>query len=476
MHCTRHIAGAGTALAIIGLCAPILAHTDDPKAGTIVPKDGGAVWRRAVEGAAPGGMAMAGEFESLGVNLESLFPLDAFEGDPPEATDIWGYTSPSGREYALISLYCGLGFVEVTDPANAQVIDTISGACSGWGDVKTYGHFAYRVTEDDSIGIQVINLEAIDAGIVFEYARVDSGNGTGASHNIVIDEESGYLYRVGGSFYGFGAYDLNEDPGRPMYVGSWSDRYVHDAQVVTHTDGPYEGRQYMFACSGDNGGWSNGRLEIIDVTFKNAMHPISEAYYENAVYSHQGWLSEDRRYFYLNDELDEQELGSPTTTRVFLVANPHLPLFLTTFTNGLETIDHNLFVRGNYIFAANYTSGLRVFDRTDPLAPVEIGFFDTRPESDSTTFLGLWGNYPFFPSGTVIGSDRSRGLFVWSIDALNQPCPDADGDGEVGFSDVLLILATWGEQGGPADVDGDGEVGFGDVLRVLAEWGAVCPG
>jgi len=38
--------------------------------------------------------------------------------------------------------------------------------------------------------------------------------------------------------------------------------------------------------------------------------------------------------------------------------------------------------------------------------------------------------------------------------------------------EVLEILAAWGAAGGPEDVDGDGTVGFGDVLLVLANWGA----
>ncbi len=56
-----------------------------------------------------------------------------------------------------------------------------------------------------------------------------------------------------------------------------------------------------------------------------------------------------------------------------------------------------------------------------------------------------------------------------------ETCPaDADGDGDVGFGDVLLVLTAWGDPGGPADIDGSGEVGFGDVLAVLAQWGS-CP-
>jgi hypothetical protein len=49
---------------------------------------------------------------------------------------------------------------------------------------------------------------------------------------------------------------------------------------------------------------------------------------------------------------------------------------------------------------------------------------------------------------------------------------DLDGDGMVGFSDVLMVLANWGCAGScPEDVDFDGTVGFSDVLLLLASWG-----
>ena len=50
--------------------------------------------------------------------------------------------------------------------------------------------------------------------------------------------------------------------------------------------------------------------------------------------------------------------------------------------------------------------------------------------------------------------------------------PDLDGSGDVGFSDLLIVLDAWGTSGGLADLDGDGTVGFGDLLMVLDAWGA----
>ncbi|NNF44542.1 MAG: hypothetical protein HKN62_16145 [Phycisphaerales bacterium] len=54
-----------------------------------------------------------------------------------------------------------------------------------------------------------------------------------------------------------------------------------------------------------------------------------------------------------------------------------------------------------------------------------------------------------------------------------RPCPaDLDGSGDVGFADLLLVLAAWAKAGGPFDLDGDGSVGFGDLLVILAQWGS----
>ena len=238
--------------------------------------------------------------------------------------------------------------------------------------------------------------------------------GTAATHNVAIDEDSGYLYRCGGSDNGLRIYDLS-NPANPVFVGQWQDRYVHDAQIVTYDSGPYAGRQIAFCCAGLNGGFGATGLSIVDVTDKSNIFVRDHLQYSTAAYSHQGWLSEDRQYFYLNDELDEQDFGIPTTTRIIDVSNLDNAVEVGTFSSGSSSVDHNLYVNGTLIYEANYRSGLRVFDASNPLAPVEIAFFDTFPNSDSANFNGLWSSYPFFPSGTVIGSDLERGLFVWTI-------------------------------------------------------------
>ena len=361
------------------------------------------------------GTTLGGEFPTNNIEFLGQIALDEFAPGSRQGSDCWGYVSPSGREYGIMGLSDGFAFVEVTDPIQPSVVAFIPGDTSVWRDVKTYSHYAYGVSEA-GIGIHVFDLDDIDNGNVTFVGAVTSGGGTLSTHNVAINEESGYLYRLaggGGTNYGLRIYDLNSDPSNPTFVKSFNQFYIHDAQIVSFDSGPYAGREIAFCCSGFNGGGQDTRLRIVDVTDKNAIFEVGSAAYPARMYAHQGWLSTDRQYFYLNDELDEEEgTTTQTTTNVIDVSDLSNPVWVTSFSTGLPAIDHNLYVHENMIYETNYTSGLRVFDATDPLAPTEVAWFDTFPSSDGTAFSGAWSNYPYFPSGNIIVSDINAGLLV----------------------------------------------------------------
>jgi len=50
---------------------------------------------------------------------------------------------------------------------------------------------------------------------------------------------------------------------------------------------------------------------------------------------------------------------------------------------------------------------------------------------------------------------------------------DINGDGEIGVTDILAVIAQWGTNGS-ADVNGDGEVDVSDLLLIVGSWGN-CP-
>ncbi|MHC4846021.1 MAG: choice-of-anchor B family protein, partial [Planctomycetota bacterium] len=136
--------------------------------------------------------AIAQVYPADNVTLLEFVPLNAFPSNPSSGNDCWGYVSPSGREYALMGLRDAVAVVELSDPAGPVIVESIPHSSSNWCDIKTYGSYAYASNESGG-GLDVIDLSQVDDGIVTLVQRV-TDEGLGTSHNIAVDEDSGYLY------------------------------------------------------------------------------------------------------------------------------------------------------------------------------------------------------------------------------------------------------------------------------------------
>lgn len=370
------------------------------------------------------GGVMDGPFPTKNFQFRSWVPLNNFPGyagtSQHTSADCWGYTSPSGREYALIGVGWGTGVVEVTDPDNPVILTVVPGAHSLWHDTAVVGNYAYTASEG-GLGIQVINLSQVDAGIVTHAGNIQQG-GHSSTHTLVQNDTSGFLYACGANVANGGCQPVaTTNPASPSFSGpGWTTYYVHEAQIVTYTSGPYAGKEIAFLYAAESG------IAIVDVTNKATPITLAHFQYPSTRYAHQGWLSDDRKYLYLDDELDAPSPGSGwftgevphNLTRVFDVSNLSAPRMVATFTNGIDTIDHNQYARGRYLYQSNYTQGMRVYDLSDPLRPVEVAWIDTHPANDGQSFNGNWGNYPYFASGTIVISDMENGLILGKVSVL----------------------------------------------------------
>jgi choice-of-anchor B domain-containing protein len=207
------------------------------------------------------------------------------------------------------------------------------------------------------------------------------------------------------------------DPKNPTFAGCFAHEgtgrrgtgYTHDAQCVMYKgpDTDYTGREI---CMGSN----ETALSIADVTDKQNTKVISRAEYPNPAYTHQGWFTDDHRYFYVNDEGDETGgLVPRTRTLIWDLQNLDDPVLVKEHMGTQTSSDHNLYIRGNLMYQSNYRSGLRILDISDPVNPVEVAFFDTHPIGENSPgFQGSWSNYPFFASGTIIVTGIGEGLYV----------------------------------------------------------------
>jgi choice-of-anchor B domain-containing protein len=355
------------------------------------------------------------------IDLYAVLPFEELGGEE-NGNDIWGWVEESSqREFAIYGMANGTAFIEVTDPLNPVYIGMLPthNDNSLWRDIKVYQNHAFIVSEASFHGMQVFDLTQLPTAsnlpVIFEetthYANF------GHCHNIAINEETGFAYAVGTSTFNGGLHIVNiQDPLNPVIAGEFGeDGYTHDAQIVVYhgPDADYSGKEIAFAFNEDN-------VAIVDVTDKTECTLISHAEYDNPQYTHQGWLSEDHRFLFMDDELDEQNLGTQTKTYMFDIADLDNPVFIGFYLSSQFVIDHNMYVKGSLLFQSNYLGGLRVLSTADVANGnlEEVAFFDTNPGPNFAIFSGSWSNYPYFPSGNVVVSTFSHFFIVRPTDDI----------------------------------------------------------
>ncbi len=360
---------------------------------------------------------IAGIYPCAGYDLLGRISLSDFGAST--GNDIWGWTDPTtNKEYALMGLDNATAFVDISDTENLIYLGKLPTATlsSGWRDIKVYQDHAYIVSEADNHGMQVFDLTRLrNVSDPPENFMADANyTGFSSAHNIVINEITGFAYVVGasgGNAFNGGVHFINiQNPESPVGIGGYgANGYTHDAQVVTYTgpDVDYAGREIFI-------GANENQIALVDVTDKDNPTGIATLTYSNLSYTHQGWFTEDQRYYILGDELDEVDFGFDSRTLVFDLIDLDNPILHTTYTGETTAIDHNGYVKGDQYFLANYRAGVRILDISDIANKniFEEGFFDTFPSSNSAGFDGVWSVYPFFASGKIVVSDINSGLFV----------------------------------------------------------------
>ncbi|MCH2180741.1 MAG: choice-of-anchor B family protein [Mariniblastus sp.] len=384
-----------------------------PHDGEGGPKDVGS--------SSPAGIGGDGPWKASNVLLLSRLALDEIGSGGASnvlGSDCWGWTDPlDDREYAICCLTNGTSFIDITDPTAPQYLGKLPTHTgnAAWRDVKVYQNHCFVVSDgNDNHGMQVFDLTQLRTADRENPTTFSNTNwydeGIQSAHNIAINEQTGYAYIVGCSQADGGLHVVDvSNPGNPVFAGNFAgDGYTHDVQVVSYSgpDSDYAGREIAFACNEDT-------VTIVDVTDKSQMTMISRNAYADDEYTHQGWLSEDQRYFYMGDELDERNQGGLTKTHIFDCQDLDNVTYEGYMLGSTGAIDHNLYVKDNYAYEANYSAGLRVIDLgNDPSEMTEVAFFDSYNTDTAPDFDGVWSCYPYFPSGSILMNDRQNGMFI----------------------------------------------------------------
>lgn len=367
------------------------------------------------------------------VDLLSHMAFEDVSASPNASADVWGFVDlNTKREYAIVGFDSGTAILDITNAEEPAEVAHVDGRTATWRDIKVYQFFdqgearwkayAYVTTDGASDGLFVIDL----SGLPHSVRRVNYSSDFSSAHNVYatntdfttgisLTGETPTLIIAGSNIDNgrYRAYSL-ANPESPEFIGNANNAgYMHDASSMIVTDARKDTQ-----CV--NGGthcevlldFNENEIEIWDITDITNPALLSATAYVNASYVHSGWWSEDKQYLYVHDELDEQRFGLQTTLRVFSVADLTNPVEIGNWSGSTSAIDHNGFVRGNRYYMSNYSRGLTILDISDPTSPMAVGNLDTYPFSDTSSFVGAWGAYPYFYSGNIAISDISSGFYL----------------------------------------------------------------
>ncbi len=319
--------------------------------------------------------------------------------------EIWGYAQ-NGREYAIIGSILGVHFVDITSPSSPVEVDFEQGAEFGsfiiHRDYHNYGQYLYAVCDQgNGSTLQIFDMSFLPDSVHKVY---DSNNLFTNSHNIFIDTTSARLYvcyarKIGSSLNSNVAVYSLANPTSPSFIGTINQR-AHD--VFVQGDTVYlnnEGRgQYFYDARNINNPVLLGLL----------------GNYPDKGYNHSGWLDDDGKHYYFADETHGMQMKSVDVSNFNNLQV--LDVFGANYSN--TSIAHNLISKGDFLYVSHYYDGLRIYNTSDPSNVTVAGFYDTYLGPDAASFKGMWGVYPFLPSGNVIASDMQEGLFVFDVSLI----------------------------------------------------------
>lgn len=325
--------------------------------------------------------------------------VDLFGQYNPEdgrASGSWSYVGPDGTEYALLGAQTGTAVVEIGSNGNLTERAFIPGPPSNWREITVVGNHAYVVTEGSANphpGMQVIDL----SGLPQSATLAESYNAEFNRGHIIqkdIFEAQPYVFVCGTTTTsGIHIIDVS-NPNEPQQVGLYQPGYyIHDCHVRG---------DILFAAA-----FYEGTMDILDIS-----DPANPVLLHRMSYpggnTHSMSTTLDMNYLFLCDEQDG------LVARMYDITDLTEPVQVATYTANIQSLVHNPYIRGEFLYITHNTEGLRVLDIADPEVPVEVGYYDTY-SGPSGGFSGLWSACPYLPSGKILGGNREDGLYVWNF-------------------------------------------------------------
>lgn len=379
------------------------------KVGPVYDDEGSLAYGRGAENAASGD------------SVHLLCPTKIFSYGTYGGTDCWGWTSPTGVDYAIYGMQDGIAFVNTATMESVDIIP-FTPFC-GWRDMKTYQHYCYAVSEcgGTPAGLMVMDLQFLPDSVHFITAVNITQGGQQSSHNLSIDTIKGFAYAEG-----FGnlnqaiqIFDLS-NPELPVWVGNFGPAgSIHDMYVMNDTAYVAEGYSPSFS--------------IWNVANKSNPQMIVRVTVPTFGYLHNIWPTDDGTHVVTTEETPFM------TVKIWDIRNlGNIQMVGEYIAPG--QVAHNAQIKGDKIYISHYESGVSIVDISNPTNPIELARYDTYTTSEQPEFNGCWGVYNYAADGLVYASNRDGRLFILEeIEAV--------------LNDTLIIDTVAGTPGSQSRID-----------------------
>ena len=336
-------------------------------------------------------------------------------------SDCWGFrlTSPgpnNGTEIAIIGGIEDIFFYNITAPANPVLIYThhvqnVSGGVnqSAWREFKTYQNYVYAVSDEGDAGLLIFDLSNVPASVSLVTQTNTFWNRT---HMLFIDGPNARLYAAGSNTQSNGLKILSlASPTSPTLLGSiplntLGGGYVHDLYV----------RNNIAYCS--HGSLSKLTMYNMSNLSNISIVGVIDNYPEEG-YNHSSWLNGDGNLLVMADETAGSDLKLVDISDPLNISANDIHTFFSELEGAAapgSPVAHNPYIQGDLVYVSYYHDGVQVFDISNPLNIQLVAYYDTYPENTGYGgYEGCWGVYPFLPSGTIIASDMTHGLYLMQL-------------------------------------------------------------
>jgi choice-of-anchor B domain-containing protein len=365
------------------------------------------------------GYSLLGSAQSVSKNIELLGKWNNPQLPKLNGYQIWSdlttyYDSLNKREYVIAGSTDSIYFFDITNPANIVLCAVESGNSRGVvnRDFECYSHYVYCVSDNGARGsLQVFDMRYLPDSVHKVY---DSDSLAFNTHSIFIEAKSKRLYMCinrlsSGGVAGMDILSL-ENPEKPKWVsrlkvptfgdGAPYFRNVHE--VFVRNDTAYCSVEY-------HGIWI---FDLRDLNKQRWLTAIRE-YPENG-YNHSSSLDPTGRYLMFTDEIPKG-----MAIKIFDIQNIFEPKLVSLFRSNPVATAHNAHWVGNFAYVSYYHDGVYVFDLSNPAEPIVAGYYHTPatwPPESYDGYKGCWGVNTWLPSGNVVATDMTEGIFVLKPD------------------------------------------------------------